>query len=103
MAGFRKIATVDDIPEGTLKGFEVDHQKLVVAHTAAGFYAVEDECSHDFAPISDGHLAGNDIVCPRHGARFDLETGDVTAPPAVAPIETLELKIDGDDILVRID
>ena len=103
MAGFRKIATVDEISEGTLKSFEVDHQKLVVAHTVDGFYAVADECTHDMAPISDGEIAGNEVVCPRHHARFDLSTGAVKAPPAIVPIDTLELKIDGNDILVRID
>ena len=103
MAAFRKVATVNDIPEGTLKGFEVAGQKLLVAHIADGFYAVVDECTHDMAPISTGQIAGNEIICPRHHARFDLETGAVKAPPAIVPIDTLELKTDRDDILVFID
>jgi len=103
MAEFRKVATVSEVPEGTLKGFEVAGQKLVVAHTSDSFYAVVDECTHDMAPISTGQIAGNEIICPRHHARFDLKTGAVKAPPAIVPIDTLELKIDGDDILVFID
>lgn len=103
MAEFRKAAAVSEVPEGTLKGVEVAGQKLVVAHTTEGFYAVVDECTHDMAPISDGELAGNEIICPRHQARFDLKTGAVTAPPAIVPIDTLQLRIDGDDILVLID
>jgi 3-phenylpropionate/trans-cinnamate dioxygenase ferredoxin subunit len=103
MAGFRKVATMSEIPEGTLKGFDLSGEKIVVAHTTEGFYAVIDECTHDMAPISTGQIAGNEIICPRHHARFDLKTGEVTAPPAIVPIDTLELKIDGDDILVLID
>ena len=103
MAEFRKVATVGDIPEGNMKGCVVGHQKLVVAHTSDGFYAVMDECTHDMAPISTGQVAGNEIICARHHARFDLKTGAVKAPPAIVPIDTLELKIDGDDILVLID
>lgn len=103
MAGFQKVASVSDIPTGSMKGYRIEHQRIVVAHTADGFYAVVDECSHDSAPISDGEVIGQEVVCARHGARFDLRTGAVTAPPAVVPIDTLEVKIDGDDILVVID
>ncbi|MBD3258492.1 Rieske 2Fe-2S domain-containing protein [candidate division GN15 bacterium] len=103
LAEFVKVANVSDIPEGKLKGFEIGHNKFVVAHTADGFFAVVDECSHDSAPISDGRVRGKDIMCTRHGARFDLRTGAVTAPPAIVPIDTLEVKIEGDDILVELE
>ena len=103
MAGFQKVASVSDIPPGSMKRYRIEHQRIVVVHTADGFYAVVDECSHDSAPISDGEVIGQEVVCARHGARFDLRTGTVTAPPAVVPIDTLEVKIDGDDILVVID
>ncbi len=103
MAGFRKLASTSDIPNGTMRAFQAGHRRFVVAHTADGFLAVADECTHDSAPISDGRICGHEIVCARHGARFDLKTGAVTAPPAVVPLDTLELRIDGDDLLVMID
>lgn len=103
MAEFVRVAAVDEIPEGTMKGFEVGRQKFVVAHTADGFFAVIDECSHDAAPISSGRIRGNEIMCTRHGARFDLKTGAVTAPPAIVPIDTLTVKVDGGDILVWLE
>ena len=103
MAGFVKVATVDEIPEGSFKAFRMQHHRFIVAHITDGFFAVADECSHDAAPISQGELYGDDIVCPRHGARFDLATGAVKSPPAVAPIDTYEVKIEGADILVRLD
>ena len=103
MSEFVKVAKTSDIPEGGLKGFEIGYNRFVIAHTAEGFFAVVDECSHDSAPISDGRVRGNHIMCTRHGARFDLKTGAVTHPPAIAPIDTLELKIEDDDILVLLD
>jgi len=103
MAGFVKVATVDEIPEGSFKAFHVKHNKFLVAHITDGFFAVADECSHDAAPISEGELYGDDIVCPRHGARFDLTSGAVKSPPAVAPIDTYEVKIEGSDVMVLID
>ncbi len=103
MAGFVRVATVDDIPLGKLKGFEVGRHKFVVAHSQEGFFAVADECTHDGAPISSGRVRGNEIMCTRHGARFDLKTGAVTAPPAVVPIDILTVKVDGTDILVWLE
>ena len=103
MSDYVKVATTDEIPVGKMKGFEVDDEKIVVAHTEKGFFALVDECTHDSAPISDGRIRNGRLLCVRHGAQFDPETGDVLAPPAVVPLDTLELKIEGEDILVMID
>lgn len=102
MGGFVKVATINDIPAGEMRSFNVDHAPVVICNVNNKYYALADECSHDSAPISDGHLDGNNVVCPRHGATFDLPTGDVTGPPAVVGIEKYELKIDGEDILVMV-
>jgi 3-phenylpropionate/trans-cinnamate dioxygenase ferredoxin subunit len=103
MSQFVRVASISDIPIGTLKTFEVDYTRFVIAHTDSGFYAVIDECSHDSAPFAHGHIRGHEIMCPRHGARFDLRTGAVTAPPALVPIETLKVKVEGEDIFVELD
>lgn len=103
MQKFTRIAAVTDIPLGSMRGFEIGHHRLVVAHTEDGFFAVTDECTHDSAPISDGRIDGHEVECARHGARFDLRSGAVTAPPAVVPIDTLELKIEQDNILVLLE
>lgn len=102
MAEFKKIACVSDIPEGQMRSFEIGYDRIVVCHTAKGFFALADECSHDSGPISEGKISGDEIVCPRHGARFNVLTGDVTAPPAVVGIDVVEIKIENDDIFVAI-
>ena len=81
MARFERVASTRDIPLGEMKGFRVGYQRLVIAHTEGGFFAVVDECSHDSAPISDGQVLGHEVVCARHGARFDLKTGAVGELP----------------------
>jgi len=103
MGQFVRVASVDEIPLGTLKGFDMEYMQFVIAHTPEGFYAIVDECSHDSAQISGGELAGQEIVCPRHGARFNLKTGAVTAPPAITPIDTLRVKLEGNDLFVYLD
>ena len=103
MGEFRQVAKTSDIPLGEMRDFEVDHYRIVIAHTEDGYFAVADECTHDSAPISDGEIDGHDVVCARHGARFDLQTGTVKAPPALVPIDTYELQIDGENILVDVN
>jgi len=103
MFRFVRVASTADIRLGEMRRFEVGHQRFVVAHTQDGYFAVVDECTHDSAPISDGQVHGREIVCARHGARFDLGTGAVTAPPALVPIDTLPVKIDGSDISVLLE
>ncbi len=103
MAEFGKVASVKDVPEGSMKAFEIGYHRFVLCHISSGIFAVADECSHDSAPISDGELRGEEIICPRHGARFNVKDGSVKAPPALVPIDTYETKVEGDDIYVLLD
>ncbi len=104
MADFVRVAGTDEIPVGTIKAFEINHVRFVVAHAPAGYFAVANECSHDGAPIEDGRIRGDSLImCARHGARFDLATGAVAHPPAIVPIDRYDVRVDGDDILVRIE
>jgi 3-phenylpropionate/trans-cinnamate dioxygenase ferredoxin subunit len=103
MAQYIAVATTEEIRKGTFKSVEINFDRILIVHNDDGFFAIADECSHDSAPFSEGRLDGHDIVCVRHGARFDIKTGAVTGPPAVVPIDTYELKIEGSNILVRVD
>jgi len=103
MAEFVRVASVDDIPPGTVKAFEIRHTRFVLIRSNDRFYAMADECTHDSAPIADGVLRGPELQCIRHGARFDLATGAVKAPPAVVPLDTYEVKVEGKEIYVRLE
>ena len=78
----------DSVAEGEAKTFQVDATRVAVARANGQLYAVQDLCSHDDGPLGDGTLEEYAIVCPRHGAKFDVRTGAVLAMPAVATIET---------------
>ncbi len=97
------LAAVADIPEGETRVFVVDDLRIAVCRIEGRYYAFEDVCTHDGAPLGEGCLVGNEIECPRHGARFDVRDGHVTRMPAVAPIETFEVKIENGRILVEIE
>jgi len=104
MSDFQKVANVSEIPLGTMKSFKVGFDQIVICHNDNGFFAVEDVCSHDSAPISDGHIdPEGHIVCARHGAKFECKSGDVKAPPAVVGIETFKIKVENNEIFVSLD
>ena len=101
MSRFVKVAAVTDIPPGTKKIVEVAGVLVVVVNLDGQFYAVEDVCTHDGGPLGEGKLEGRQLVCPRHGARFDVRTGAALTMPAFEPVPTYEVRIEGDDVLVE--
>ncbi len=82
------VGDADSVAEGEARTFQVDATRVAVARANGQLYALQDLCSHDDGPLGDGTLEEYAIVCPRHGAKFDVRTGAVLAMPAVAPIET---------------
>jgi 3-phenylpropionate/trans-cinnamate dioxygenase ferredoxin subunit len=65
------------------------------------FYAIDDVCTHDGGPLGEGELDGEQIECPRHGARFDVRTGKAVTFPAVHPVGTWPVKVEVKDVLVE--
>ena len=98
---FVTVVNVQDVPVGHMKPVHVNGKRLLVCHTEDGFFAVDDTCTHDDGPLADGWLEGHAIECPRHGARFDVKTGQVLCLPAAVPIATYAVKVDGDEIQVN--
>jgi nitrite reductase/ring-hydroxylating ferredoxin subunit len=70
------VGQAGDISAGGMKVFQVNGKSILVAHAGGGFYAVENRCPHLGLPLSGGKLEGANIVCPFHGSRFDLHTGE---------------------------
>ncbi len=88
MAGERwvEVPGAAGVAEGFHRTFVVDGVPLLLARLAGRLYAVEDRCSHDDGRLGEGTIEGCEVICPRHGARFDLRDGRATRMPAVAPI-----------------
>ena len=83
---FVQVCNLTDLPSGERLYLEIDGQNIVILNLAGIFYAIGDVCSHDDGPVGDGEIEGFEIICPRHGARFDVRTGKVTSLPAVVDI-----------------
>jgi 3-phenylpropionate/trans-cinnamate dioxygenase ferredoxin subunit len=89
---FIKLASKSDIAEGTAKVYQAGDKSIAVCNVAGTCFAVANLCTHDGGPLGEGELIDNEIECPRHGARFNVETGKVTCMPAVVPIATYALE-----------
>jgi 3-phenylpropionate/trans-cinnamate dioxygenase ferredoxin subunit len=98
-----KVATVTEIPAGEVRTYTVGDRSVAVANVGGSFYAIDDVCSHDGGPLGEGTLVDSQVECPRHGARFDLQTGRPTTLPAVVPVRTYAVEIDGEDVKVSFD
>lgn len=103
MATFIQVAKVNEITPGDRKLVQIDDDIVAVFNVDGQFYAIADICTHDDGPLADGELNGHIIACPRHGATFDIRTGDVLSFPAVTPVPSYQVKVEGDDVLVSLD
>ena len=81
---------------------EKDGKTICVARVGDEVFAIDDTCSHSDASLSEGDVTDFKIECWLHGAEFDLRTGEALTPPAVAPLHTYGVHVDGDSVTVEI-
>jgi 3-phenylpropionate/trans-cinnamate dioxygenase ferredoxin subunit len=103
MSDWVDVAEVKEIPPGSFKCVDIDDVMVAVFNLDGEYYAIENVCSHEYAELTDGELEGNEIVCPLHGARFDIRTGEALTPPAYEPVAKLPVRVDGGVVQVRDD
>jgi 3-phenylpropionate/trans-cinnamate dioxygenase ferredoxin component len=97
------VAGVNDIKPGDYQQVDAGFMYVLICNVNGEYFAVEDRCTHDDASLAGGCLAGDNIVCPRHGATFCVRDGAVTAPPAYEPLQTFPVRVNGNNIEVEIE
>lgn len=95
-------AKVDEVKEGEILALNIDDTPVALTRLQDTIVAFGDVCTHDDGPLAEGDIEGHCVICPRHGARFDLFTGKPTFP-APYPIPIYEVKIEGDEVKVKLD
>jgi 3-phenylpropionate/trans-cinnamate dioxygenase ferredoxin subunit len=90
------------LAEGKPQRIEKNGESICVARVGAEVFAISDTCSHSEASLSEGDILGFKIECWLHGAEFDVRTGEALTPPAVAPVKSYPVTIDGDSVTVEI-
>jgi 3-phenylpropionate/trans-cinnamate dioxygenase ferredoxin subunit len=97
-----KVADLSECPPGSLLDVEAGRESVVLANIDGDLYALENRCSHQDLPLSDGELDGDRLECLYHGARFDVCTGKAVGLPAIKPVTTYVVELRGQEIYVQI-
>ncbi|MGD8822525.1 MAG: non-heme iron oxygenase ferredoxin subunit [Anaerolineales bacterium] len=103
---FIPVADADEVPNGERLLLDIGGEAIAVFNVAGRYFAIADVCSHDDGPLAEGEVHDTQIECPRHGARFDLETGKALSLPAVVDIPAYPVRVVDGEIQVglpRID
>jgi len=84
---------VTGLADGQTLSIAVGRRMIAIARSGEDYFAIEDVCTHDGAELTGGAIEGAEIICPRHGARFCLRTGEALSPPAYEPVSVFETKV----------
>jgi nitrite reductase/ring-hydroxylating ferredoxin subunit len=99
---FVRVAKMDDIPRGGMKGFVIKGKKILVAETSGQFYAIASVCTHLGGPLDKGRFDGEVVKCPWHGSLFDITSGKAVGGPAKNDVEAYEVKIENGQVFVKL-
>ncbi len=102
MSDFVAAAKVSELSDPGKIMLEVDDRMVVLLQINSQYFCIDDVCTHDGGPLGEGELCGHELACPRHGAKFDVRTGAALTMPATEGTVVHEVKVEGDDIFVRI-
>jgi metal-sulfur cluster biosynthetic enzyme/nitrite reductase/ring-hydroxylating ferredoxin subunit len=97
-----RVAKLSDLPDGGRLLVELDDRIVVLLRVGDELFCLDDVCTHDGGPLSEGQVSDHTIACPRHGAKFDLRTGKALTMPATVDTAAHEVQVRGDDIYVRL-
>jgi nitrite reductase/ring-hydroxylating ferredoxin subunit len=101
--GWVRVAAKGDVAEGKCLGVRAGGKEIAIFHLSGGeFRATDNICTHEYALLSEGWLENGCIECPLHAAQFDVRTGKALSAPADIDIAVFEVKLEGDDVLIKL-
>jgi len=101
MSDWTPVAPASEFPPDTHRVVDVDGAQIAVFNVDGRYYAIEDVCTHDGGILTGGPIEHDQVVCPRHGARFSIRTGEALTPPAFEPVATLPVRVEEGIVQVR--
>src|SRR3569832_2696584 len=90
---FQRALALADIPRGSMRAGTLGEREILFCHTREGVFALDNICSHAHARMCEGRLRATRVVCPLHGASFDIRRGKVLGPPATQPLPTFQVRV----------
>jgi naphthalene 1,2-dioxygenase ferredoxin component len=100
--GWIKAADRSAVSDGEVVGVAVAGHEIALYDIDGEIFATDDICTHAYAKLSDGWLEKGEIECPLHAGRFDIKTGKATAPPCVDDVKTYPVRVEGDEIQIKL-
>jgi 3-phenylpropionate/trans-cinnamate dioxygenase ferredoxin component len=94
VSGWVDVARVEELTPGSWRSVVVDDEAIVVFNVDGRYYAIEDVCTHDGGELSGGRFEGSEVICPRHGSRFSVVTGEALTPPAYEPVARFAVRVE---------
>ncbi len=102
MPKFVPVAKITEIPDQCAKCVLVEDRIIALFNLGGKFYAIDDTCTHEGGPLSEGIIEGEEVQCPWHGAHFNIKSGKVTLDPATEDVATYNVRLNGDVIELEI-
>jgi 3-phenylpropionate/trans-cinnamate dioxygenase ferredoxin component len=102
MSVWADVGGIADLEASSHLEAEVDGFRVRITRVNGTLYAFEDRCTHDGSPFDDAIIEDCEIICPRHGARFSLRSGEALSPPAYEPLRIFDVREAGERIEVRV-
>jgi nitrite reductase/ring-hydroxylating ferredoxin subunit len=99
---FAALMKLAELPLGSMRAVTVGVREILVCHTREGVFALDNICTHAHARLCEGRLRATRLVCPLHGASFDIRDGRVLGPPATLALPTYPVRIVADAIEVAV-
>jgi len=99
---FVKVSDLDQLPAGKMLCVQARGYRILIANVDGTVYAVDDLCTHEDASLTTGSLQGHCVKCPLHGSRFDLKTGEPLEEPAEEKLNTYDVRIEDNAILIAL-
>jgi len=103
MSEWIDVSKQSELPIGARVIVQTDVGEIAVFNLNGEYYAIEDVCSHDGGELASGMCEGDEIICPRHGARFCIKNGKSLTPPAYEDIESFPVRVSAGVIQLDID
>ena len=103
MTDWTKVCDDGELKDGQYRIVDVDDTMIAVFYKDGEYHAIQDMCTHDGGELASGDVEGNEVICPRHGARFCIKNGKALSAPAYEDVDTFPTRIEDGVVQVRDD
>jgi nitrite reductase/ring-hydroxylating ferredoxin subunit len=102
MAELVTVAKTTELGSGQAKAVQVKGQTIALFNIGGTYYAIDDTCTHQGGPLSEGEVEGTTVTCPWHGAQFNLTSGAALTPPAPEGVKSYKVRVEGEEIQLEV-